>query len=104
MRQLNYKSLNFCYSFCAEITSLSTRSKFSQFHFLMLSALMNSKVSNKRTAVSGNFLIHISHRRHGQCDSLEVVVVVFPILSQSCYIYTQYMEFIKHMSSNACRT
>jgi len=84
MRQLNYKFFNFCNYGCADITSLSTKSKFFQFSVLMLSALMKSKVSNNHTVVPGHFLLHISYRRQKPRDSFEVLIFVFPIRSQSC--------------------
>jgi len=83
MRQLNYKFFNFCYYSCAEITSLSIRSKFFQFSVLMLSTLKNNKASNKHTVVPEHYLLHISHPRQRQCDSFEVLIFVFPIGSQS---------------------
>ena len=104
MRQLNYKSFHFCYYSCADITSLSIRSKFFQFSVLKLSILKNNKASNKHTVFPENYLLHISHPRQRHCDSFEVLIFVFPIGSQSSYIYTLYKEFNKRMSSNACKT
>jgi len=84
MRQLNYKSFNFCYCSCVDFTSLSVRSKFVQFSVLMLSALKKTAVPNNHTVVPEHYLLHTSHRRQRQCDSFEVLIFVFPIRSQSC--------------------